>query len=181
MERDRIFVYNAPYPAKYDEPHVVFRKFKFQNEFDSSPRREGLPGMCTFHIHPIAPFAPCRIPNGLVAIRQCRDIGSAEWGWPRLHNGWVPQTVTSLEKMQSMLGTSFVSCTVEGDEDYKAKIGRRLPILPNMRVQQGFDAVSNTACLKLNFNGTVEPVWLGREDRGETIDVYLERLPAIPF
>lgn len=178
MSQDRIFIYNAPYPAEYDEPHVIFKKFTFHNEYDSSPRRQGLPGLCNIYFYPVA---PCAIPNRLVPIRKCENIGSAEWGWPRVHYDWIPENVATVEKLQSMLGTSFVSCTAEGDSEYKGKIGRRSPILPNMRIRGGYDSVSNTACLKLNFNGTVEPLWLGKEDRGETIDIYLERLPAIPF
>lgn len=181
---DTIYIYNAPYPDEYDEPHVIFTKYSFEYEFDSSSKtRQGLPGLCTVYgILVSLPAMPCRIPNYTVPIRQCQDIGSSTiFKWPQIKFTFPGDIPTSLDTMIAMFGTSFVSCSTTGDAEYEKKIGRRTPVVPNMRIKQGCDAVSNTACLKLNFDGVIEPIWLGKEEREETVGVYLERLPAVPF
>lgn len=178
-ENDRIYIYNAPYPDEYDEPHVIFKKFKFEYEINNLKNSPGLPGACNVYYFPVL---PCSIPNFTIPVRKCRDIGKFEaFVWPRVQYYVDPSPyVTGLDTMLSLLGTAFVTCSVTEDADYK-HIARRTPIIPNMHIKDGCDAISNTACLKLKFNGEVEPVWLGDERRGETVGVYLERLPGLPF
>jgi hypothetical protein len=183
MEENRIFIYNAQYPPEFDEPHAIFKKIQYRNEYDTSNNAPGLPGVC-YPPFPSLFVLPCILPNDIVPIRKCSQIGAYGTGWPRFHfTDGTPTPLISISTLLTMYGTSFVSCAIDNDDVETAKkIGKRAPILPNMRVQRGYDAVSNTACLKLNAKrGLVEPVWLGRKDRGETVEVYLERLPAIPF
>lgn len=176
-----LYMYNAPYPDTYDGVHVVFEKYKFHYEIDTSAKRQGLPGLCNFYFYPVM---PCIIPNVLVPIRQCDEIGYGTFDeWPRVsYYWWSFDYTTSLDTMSRMLGTSFVSCrTIKNNSSIHPQT--RYPILPNMRIINGYDAISNTACLKLNFNGVIEPIWLG--DKGKTttaeqVEIYLERLP-LPF
>lgn len=178
---DTLYIYNAPYPHTYDNKQIVFEIFNFTHELDTSVKKQGLPGLCNVWLYPLL---PCQIPNVTVPIRSCGEIGYGKLNhWPRVAYYWWPYKYsTSLATMLQMLGTAFVSCSIDDNTSDK-RLGRarqRMPIVPNMRILQGFDAVSNTACLKLNFFGLVEPVWLGKSELGEDVNVYLERLP-LPF
>lgn len=171
-------MYNAPYPDTYDATHVIFEKYKFEHELDTSFKQEGLPGLCNFYFYPVL---PCKLPKDVIPIRKCDEIGYTKFGqWPRVHYYWWSFSYsTTVDTMQKMLGTSFIACSTSSTTNF-SHLQNRMPIIPNMRIKDGYDAVSNTACLKLNFNGIVEPVWLGNQELGENLDVYLERLP-LPF
>lgn len=172
------YIYNARYPNTFEESHVIFQKYTFAHEFDTSEKRQGLPGLCNLYIYPMM---PCKIPNIVIPIRKCDEIGYGKFNqWPRVqYYWWSFDYTTSLDTMLAMLGTSFVSCRTT-NFNVKNNVPRiYAPIVPNMRISNGFDALSNTACLKLNFNGTVEPVWLGKAELNENVGVYLERLPIL--
>lgn len=168
-----LYMYNAPYPDTFNSTHVIFEKYKFEYELNS---KGGLPGLCNFYFYPVI---PCKIPNVVIPIRKCDEIGYSKFGeWPRVqYYWWGFEYSTKLDVMSEMLGTSFIACTTAKSKNF-SHLQNQFPILPNMRIKTGYDAISNTACLKLNFNGIVEPMWLGKF--GETVDRYLERLP-LPF
>lgn len=163
-----LYLYNARYPDDYAEPHVIFQKYDFLYEYDSSHKREGLPGLCNLPPTSWFPIIPCAIDNYIVDIRDCSYIGYGKaFDWPRVHSGLT--TPVSASRLQTMLGTAFVSC--------KPSNVQKSTVIPNVDVCDGCDSVSATYCLKLNFTGQVEPIWLGNGSR-ENVDVYAERLPG---
>lgn len=171
-----LYIYNSRYPDEYDKPHTVFQKYHFRYEYDNSDRRQGLPGLCNLPIPLLAlglPIMPCRLPNTIIPIRECSYIGYGKtFQWPRCNFDVAGITVaTDVSDLQKMLGTAFVACTMSENE-------KKYPIVPNIDIYDGCDSVSATGCLKLHFDGHVEPIWLGDEKRKENVDVYLERLPA---
>lgn len=183
MDDNTIYIYNARYPDSYKRRHIIFDKFTFNYEWNTSNTRNGLPGLCNLYLYPVI---PCRVPNAVVPIRSCQNIGKFEFAtWPQVIYDFAAYEYVSFGDMTSMLGTSFITCsTIENDtngNDKSTIAFFKTPLVPNMRVKDGFDAFSNTACLKLNFNGVVEPIWLGNVEGREQNDVYLERLPGIPF
>lgn len=161
-----LYFYNARYPDTFDEAHIVFRRYNFKLEFDSSNKRNGLPALCSMMLLPVM---PCRINNTVVPIRECSYIGYGKaFEWPRVsYDPLASPFITDASTLDTMLGTAFVSC--------KSSIHKKLPIIPNIDIKNGYDSVSATGCLKLNFNGTVEPIWLGSKQH-ENVAVYLERL-----
>lgn len=180
IDSNTLFIYNARYPDKFPRRHVVFRKFKFEHELDASRTSRGLPGSCyplTASFMSMRNF-PCALPNVIVPVRACRNIGEYEYGqWPRVYRGDGGQLVAPVSRttVAAMLGTSFVACRPSN-----AEVSKRTPVVPNMNIKDGSDAVSNTACLKLNFDGVVEPIWLGRLEDDETPNRYVDRLTGIP-
>lgn len=168
-----LYLYDARYPDDYDKPHVVFRKYNFQYEYDSSDKRKGLPGICNPSLLISFPVVPCILPNTIIPIRDCSYIGySKAFEWPRVHYDIVPHTrFTDLPTILQMYGTSFVACKPSADEFH-------YPVVPNIDVYEGLNSVSATGCLKLHFDGYVEPIWLGNAINKENVDVYLERLPG---
>lgn len=169
-----MYLYNASYPEDYDKVPVDFEKFEY--ELDTSDKKQGLPGLCNLYLYPVV---PCKIPNVSVPIRKCSEIGEGKFSeWPRVqYYWWGFEYYTTLENMLQMLGSSFISCNTEDVSGTRLEKKPQTPIVPNMKIVDGYDGISNTACLKLNFNGVVEPIWLGNTKVGEKADVYLERLP----
>lgn len=169
-----VYIYNARYPDDYNKPHVVFEKYDFRYEYDSSARRRGLPALCNVPVmFTMLPLVPCTLPNSVIPIRDCSYIGYGKaFEWPRV-NYAVDGTLSTIDinLLYNMLGSAFVACIPSTNKN-------KYTVVPNIDISEGYDSVSGTGCLKLNFDGSVEPIWLGNESRQETIDVYLERLPA---
>lgn len=169
--RQDIVIYNAPIPDSATQlPFPLnYETFARMEQDTNEKTRQGLPGLCIGPFMLLVPLLPCILPNERVRIRACSDIGHYQFGvWPRQIYTFASYTF-NIEKLEEMYSTSFVSCRWPHDD-------LRYNVVPNMDIYKNTEGTSNTACLKIDKNGIVEPVWLG--DENENVAIYKTRLPS---